>query len=64
MECCPGCHDEYPDEIEVIEIGAGGRAWTCCSLDRALNPSKYAAMEQSPEWQELVRSFSLLHPDI
>jgi hypothetical protein len=58
VECCPGCHGEYPDEIELIDIESGKRAWICCALDRALNPLKHAAMEQSPEWQELARLFS------
>jgi hypothetical protein len=40
VECCPGCHGEYPDEIELIDIESGGRAWICCALDLALNPSK------------------------
>jgi hypothetical protein len=56
--CCPVCHDEYPDEMALIETECGGRAWLCCALDRALNPLKHAAMEQSPDWQELVRVFS------
>jgi hypothetical protein len=59
VECCHICHVEYPEyELALIEIESGGRAWLCCPLDRALNPSKHAAMEQSPEWQELVRLFS------
>jgi len=58
VSCCPVCHHEYPDEMALIEIECGGRAWLCCALDRALNPTKHAAMEQSPEWQELVRLFS------
>jgi hypothetical protein len=56
VKCCPVCHNECPDELEIIEIESGGRAWLCCSLDRALNPSKHAAMEASPEWQELIRA--------
>jgi len=57
VECCPVCHIEYPEwELAIVEIESGGRGWLCCSLDRALNPSKNAAMEQSPDWQELVRS--------
>jgi hypothetical protein len=58
VECCPVCHDEYPDEMALVEIESGGRAWICCALERALNPSKHAAMEQTPEWQELARLFS------
>jgi hypothetical protein len=58
VACCPVCHHEYPDEMALIEIECGGRAWLCCSLDRALNPSKHAAMEQTPEWQELAQMFS------
>ena len=58
VECCPVCHEDYPDEMALIEIECGGRAWLCCSLDRALSPLKHAAMEQSPDWQELVRLFS------
>jgi hypothetical protein len=50
VECCPVCHDEYPDEMEIIEIESGGKAWTCCSLDRALNPTKQMALEQTSEW--------------
>jgi hypothetical protein len=57
--CCPVCHHDYPDEMALVEIESGGRAWLCCSLDRALNPSKHAAMEQTPEWQELVRFFNV-----
>lgn len=60
VECCPICHNDYPEyELAIVEIEAGGRAWLCCSLDRVLNPSKHGAMEQSPEWQELVRLFSV-----
>jgi hypothetical protein len=59
VECCPACHGEYPDEMELVEIEPGGRAWLCCSLDRTLNPSKHAAMEESPEFQEVVRLLNL-----
>jgi hypothetical protein len=47
VECCPVCHDECPDELEIMEIESGGRAWLCCSLDRALNPTKHIALEQT-----------------
>jgi hypothetical protein len=60
VECRPVCHDNYPDEMALVEIESGGRAWLCCSLDRALNPSKHATMEESPEFQELVRLFGNL----
>jgi hypothetical protein len=61
VECCSICHNEYPEyELAVIEIESGGRAWLCCSLYRALNPNKNAAMEQSPEFQELVQLFGSL----
>jgi hypothetical protein len=43
VECCP-------DELELIEIESGGRAWICCSIDRALNPSKHMALEQTSVW--------------
>jgi hypothetical protein len=56
--CCSICHIDYPDyELALVEIELGGRAWLCCSLDHALSPVKHVAMEQSPEWQELVRIF-------
>jgi hypothetical protein len=56
VECCQVCHVEYPEwELGLIEIESGGRAWLCCALDRALNPSKQAAMEQSPQWRKLER---------
>lgn len=59
VECCHICHVEYPEyELSVVEIESGGRAWLCCALDRALNPLKHAAMEKSPEFQELSRLFS------
>lgn len=59
VKCCRICHVDYPQyELAVVELESGGRAWLCCSLDRALNPSKHAAMEQSPEWQDLGRLFS------
>jgi hypothetical protein len=59
VESCPVCHIEYPEwELAIVEIESGERGWLCCSLDRALNPSKNAAMEQSHDWQELVRSVS------
>jgi hypothetical protein len=38
------------DEMEIIEIECGGKAWICCSLDRALNPTKLMALEQTSEW--------------
>jgi hypothetical protein len=60
VECCPICHDDCSNEMEIIEIESGGRAWLCCSLDRAVNPNKRAAMEDSPEWQDLIRLFSSL----
>jgi hypothetical protein len=50
VECCPVCHDECPDEKEIIEIESGGKALICCSLDRALNPTKHMALEQTSEW--------------
>jgi hypothetical protein len=59
VACCPVCHDDYPDEMALPDIESGGRARLCCSMYRALNPAKHMAMEQSPEWQELVRLFSL-----
>jgi Ni2+-binding GTPase involved in maturation of urease and hydrogenase len=61
VECCSACHNEYPEyELALVEIESGGKAWLCCSLDRALNPSKHAEMEKSPEWRELVRLFGSL----
>lgn len=50
VECCSVCHDQYPDELEIIEIESGGKAWICCSLDRALNPTKHRALEQTSGW--------------
>lgn len=59
VECCAICHVDYPEfELAIVEIESGGKGWLCCSLDRALNPTKRAAMEQSPEWKELVGLFS------
>jgi hypothetical protein len=50
VECCPVCHDQYPDEMEIIEIESGGKAWICCSVDRALSPTRHMALEQTSEW--------------
>jgi hypothetical protein len=50
VECCAICQDEHPDEMEIIEIESGGKARICCSLDRALNPTKHIALEQTSEW--------------
>ena len=50
VECSPACHDEWPDELDIIEIESGGRAWLCCSLDRALNPTKHLVLEQTSGW--------------
>jgi hypothetical protein len=56
-ECCAVCHLDYPEfELAIVEIESGGRGWFCCSLDRALNPTKRVAMEQSPDWRELGNS--------
>ncbi len=56
VECCSVCHIDYPEwELDLVKIELGGQAWLCCALDRALNPSKRAAMEQSPEWRKLER---------
>jgi hypothetical protein len=59
VECCAVCHVDYPEfELAIVEIEYGGGGWLCCSLDRALNPTKRAAIEQSLEWKELVGLFS------
>lgn len=50
VECCVVCDHDYPDEMEIIEIESGGKAWICCSLDRALDPTKHIALEQTSEW--------------
>ena len=50
VECCPVCHHDCPDELEIIEIESGGKAWICCSLDRAVNPTKHMALGQTSEW--------------
>jgi hypothetical protein len=50
LECCPVCHNEYPDEMEIIEIESGGKAWICCSVDRALSPTRHMALEETSEW--------------
>jgi hypothetical protein len=48
VECCHICHKDCPQyELAIGEIESGGRAWLCCSLDRALNPRKHAAIEET-----------------
>ena len=60
IECCPVCHFDYPQyELAVVELESGGRAWLCCSLDYALNPSKSAAMERGASWEELFPMVSV-----
>jgi hypothetical protein len=60
VECCPICHLDYPEyELAVVELESGRRAWLCCSLDRALNPTKSAAMERGASWEELFPMVSV-----
>jgi hypothetical protein len=37
VECCSVCHYEYPDELKLIRLQAGGGyAWICCAVERAI----------------------------
>jgi hypothetical protein len=36
IECCPTCHGDYPDELELVEFEPGKHAWVCCAIERAL----------------------------
>jgi hypothetical protein len=52
IECCETCHTFYPeDEMALLDVEAGGNAWLCCAMGRALNPLKQAAFEQSEEYR-------------
>jgi hypothetical protein len=51
VECCRACHQDCRDELEILDIECGGRAWICCSLDRVLNPSKNKPTDDSFDWQ-------------
>jgi hypothetical protein len=42
VKCCRVCHNEYPDEQNLVELESGGIAWLCCSMERALDPSQSA----------------------
>ena len=35
IECCPVCHNEFPDEQQLAELELGAIAWLRCSLIRA-----------------------------
>jgi hypothetical protein len=37
LECCSVCHDEYPDELKVIQIRSRSDAWVCCAVERAIS---------------------------
>jgi hypothetical protein len=42
VACCEACHTFAPeDELALLELEGGGRAWICCALDRALNPQRH-----------------------
>jgi hypothetical protein len=54
-ECCFVCHDQYPHELNIIEIESGGKAWIWCSLDRALNPTKkHVIGADTSEWSSPI----------
>lgn len=40
VHCCTTCHDDYPDEMELVEFQAGQYAWVCCRLEQTLRPAK------------------------
>jgi hypothetical protein len=49
------CHDQYPHELNIIEIESGGKAWIWCSLDRALNPTKkHVIAADTSEWSSPI----------
>lgn len=35
-QCCPVCHDEYPDEMYTDRLPDGRMAWICCAVRRAI----------------------------
>jgi hypothetical protein len=35
-KCCPVCHDDYPDEMAMIELQSGSYTWVCCAVQRAI----------------------------
>jgi len=35
-QCCPVCHEEYPDEMCIERLPDGRKAWICCAIRRAV----------------------------
>jgi hypothetical protein len=36
VQCCPVCHDDYPDEMAMVQLQSGSYAWICCAVERAI----------------------------
>jgi hypothetical protein len=62
MECCETCHNFYPHyEMKVIQLPHGSPAWVCDTVEWAIYPERYQALQQwgrtSPEGNLLRKIF-------
>src|ERR1039458_10241584 len=47
VECCDTCHNFYPHyEMKVIELPDGSQAWVCDTVEWAIYPQRYQALQE------------------
>ncbi|SRR6266571_2172736 len=62
VECCETCHNFYPHyDMKVIELPNGSPAWVCDTVEWAIYPERYQALQEwsrnSPEGKLLREIF-------
>jgi hypothetical protein len=63
-ECCEICHTFSPHyEMSLLAVEAGGEAWICCAIDRALNPQKHSQLASSAAYKTLAAIFGIINHD-
>jgi hypothetical protein len=63
-ECCEICHTFSPHyEMSLLDVEGGGKAWTCCAIDRALNPRKHPRLRSSAAYKTLATILDLINYD-
>jgi hypothetical protein len=61
-ECCEICHTFSPHyEMSLLEVEGGGKAWICCTMDKALNPQKHSRLAPSAAYKTLAAILGIIN---
>lgn len=63
-ECCEICHALSPPyEMSLLDVDAGGQAWICCALNRALNSEKDTRLASPAAYKTLAAILGWINYD-